>query len=271
MENQSSISSSGSEASSSGEQSQQPGQSAAEYMRELQSMRGEVESLKAEKNGLTAKFERVSKAFSDKDGGDDRADEDPDARFLDTYLEAALEDQKQGGKGLPLTTKLAMETAALKKQLREMQAELKRHGQRQDFMASPDTKYDTDAYSTIDMQVQEAVEGMYGEVPPHLFDAITKDISNEIKNLKKNNPEAWNQIRRNPEYLKRLGMHFVEKAIPPKARQMLQAEKERNTPMSMSEMRQAMKEADEIRDPQARGQIKEQIRQKLLEEMYNRR
>jgi hypothetical protein len=51
---------------------------------------------------------------------------------------------------------------------------------------------------------------------------------------------------------------------------MLNAEKERNTPMHMSELRQAMKEADDIRDPQARTQIKEQIRQKLLEEMYNR-
>jgi hypothetical protein len=242
--------------------------SASDYLKELQSMKGEVATLRKEKDSLSSRFEKASKAFS----GEPEAGQegDPDEAFLNMYLEEALEDQKRGGKGLPLTTKLAMENVAVKKELREMKKMVEALKGRQEFEGSPEAKYDRDAYSQLDMQVQDALADIYGEGQPHLFDAVTKQLAAEIKSIKAKSPETWNQIRRNPEYLKRLGMHFVEQAIPPKARQMLNAEKERNTPMHMSELRQAMKEADDIRDPQARTQIKEQIRQKLLEEMYNR-
>lgn len=233
-------------------------QGAGDYLRELQ-------SVKQENQGLTSQFNKIKAAFSDDAG----KEVDPDDKMLDMYLEAALEDQKQGGKGLPLTTKLAMELVATKKAMKEMQAAIKQMSGRQEFDSRPDTKYDQDAYSTLDMSIQEAIGSIYGEENPSMFKAVTEQLANEINSIKANKPEMWAQIRRNPEYLKRLGMHFVEKCVPKKAREMMTAERERNTPMTQSDLAQALREANELRDPQARSKVKEAIRQKMLEVRYS--
>ena len=68
-----------------------------------------------------------------------------------------------------------------------------------------------------------------------------------------------------------MSMYFVEKKIPPRAREMLNAEKEQSTPMTMKELDQAFKEADSIKDPRARGEVRAAIRQKKLEMSFNRR
>ena len=249
--------------------------SASDYLSEL---KGKVDSLESERGELKGAVERSSKmverlssAFKDEQGDDEGDDDSRDQKILDMFLDAALEDQKAGGKGMPLTTKLAMETVGLKKQLREMQAMIKDLGAKQQITSSPDYKYDQDAFAHVDMQVQQAIESIYGSVDNNLFEAVSKDISKEIKNLKENKPQVWEQIRRNPEYLRRMSLHFVEQKIPPRAREMLNAEKERNTPMTMKELDQAFKEADAIKDPRARAEIRASIRQKKLELSFNRR
>jgi hypothetical protein len=248
--------------------------SASDYLNEL---KGKVDGLEKERGELkgaversTKMVERISSAFKDEQP-EDEDDDTRDQRLLDMFLDAALEDQKSGGKGMPLTTKLAMETVGLKKQLREMAAAMKDLSTKQQVSTSAEFKYDQDAFSKIDMQVQDAISSIYGDVDQHLFEAVSKDIGKEIQRLKTDKPQAWEQIRRNPEYLKRMSMHFVEKKIPPRAREMLNAEKEKNTPMTDKELRQAFKEADVIKDPRARAEVRAAIRAKMLESSFNRR
>ena len=257
----------------SSEQSQsQDNGSATDYLEELKGKVSEIDSERVELRGAVERsnktLERIQSAFKEESGDDEPDDEVKDQRLLDMFLDAAMEDQKAGGKGMPLTTKLAMETVGLKKMLREIRSELGRLGETQKVTSSPEFKYDQDAYSKIDMQVQDSIAAIYGEVDPHLFEAVSKDIGKEIQRLRTESPKTWEEIRRNPEYIRRMSMHFVEKKIPPKAREMLREEKERNTEMSDKELHKAMKEADLIKDPSARSEIKAAIRQKILERSY---
>jgi hypothetical protein len=269
METNSPNSSSGTPVSGEGHTSTEGGD-AHEY---LDSLSSEVKSLREEKSRMSSQMKehgetlsRVKKAF----GGEEkeRTPDDEDQDFLDMYLEEALEDQKKGGKGLPLTTKLAMELVAARKDLRAMKADMAKLGKGQEQLYDPNLQYDREAYGSLDMQVQNSLHSIYGEINPYMFDSVTKAMADEIKTLKAQKPQVWAEIRRNPEYQKRMAMHFVSKSVPPKARQIMEDERERNTPMTMKELNQAMREADEIRDVGQRTKIKESIRQKILEERF---
>jgi hypothetical protein len=252
--------------------------SASDYLSELKGEVGELKKDRSELRGAVDRsnrtLERIQSAFKDEpqNSEDEEDDTGRDQKLLDMFLDAALEDQKAGGKGMPLTTKLAMETVALKKELREVRAALKDFGNRQTVTSSADYKYDQDAYSQMDMRVQDAIGSIYGgEVDEHLFEAVSKDIGKEITRLKNEKPQVWEQIRRNPEYIKRMALYFVEKKIPPRAREIMMADKEKATPMGMNELRQAFREADSIKDPRARQEIKEAIRQKTLELSFGKK
>lgn len=253
----------------------EPQGSATDYLADLQGKVSEIDSERVELKGAVERsnrtLERIQSAFKDESSDEAEDDDSKDQKLLDMFLDAALEDQKSGGKGMPLTTKLAMETVGLKKMLREIRSEMSRLGETQKMALSPEYKYDNDAFSQIDSQVQTAIKGIYNEVDPYLFEAVSKDIGKEIQRLKKESPSTWEEIRRNPEYIRRMSLHFVEKKIPPKAREMLRVEQEKATPMTLQEMRQAFKEADQIKDIKSRNEIKTAIRQKMLEFSYKPR
>ena len=249
--------------------------SATDY---LESLKGDIEGVKedvkskSEKIDRSAKMaERLERVFRDEADDSNLSDDEKDARFLKQFKEAAEADKKAGGSGLPLTTRLAEENAELKKQMREIQKSLAALGNKHETSQSPEFKYDQAAFEKIDMQVQDSINSIYGEIDQNLFEAVSKDIVKEVKRLKEQSPKTWEEIRRSPEMIRRMSMYFVEKKIPPRAREMLNAEKEQSTPMTMKELDQAFKEADSIKDPRARGEVRAAIRQKKLEMSFNRR
>jgi hypothetical protein len=258
------------------ETSQTAEPTAAEYMAALQHLDGEVKGLKSERDSTSKAvrdnqetMDRIRRAVS---GEQETAEEvDPDSEFLNLFLDEALKDQKAGGQGLPLTTKLAMEAAAHKKEIRELKAMVQKLASGQQQQNDPEVLYDREAYGRMDLQIQGALKNIYGEINPRLFQAITAEVGGEIQRLKREKPQIWQEIRRNPDHMQRMSLHFVEKFVPPKARQMMLEDKERNTPMTRSELNQAMREADQIQDQGTRAKIKESIRQKILEEMVNKK
>lgn len=253
---------------------QQTSSATSDYLNEL---KGKVEGLESERVELKGAVEKSNKTLTrlqtalrdeaDGEGGDE-SDEEKDDRLLKMFREAAEDDRKNGGKGLPLTTRLAEENIQLRKMLREIKTDLGTLKETQKATSSPEYKYDQDAFSKIDMEVQEGISKIYGEIDQHLYEAVTKDINKEIQRLKKDSPQTWEEIRRNPADIRKMSMYFVEKKIPPRAREMLREEQERATPMTLGELKKAFKEADAIKDPRSRAEVRTNIRQKMLELTY---
>lgn len=192
---------------------------------------------------------------------------------LDYYLQQALEHERAGHK-IPLTTNLAVQFFQSQIALETERAEWKRTmttmQQKLDRVSNPDMRIDEQAFTSIDGHVISALDTIYGageeyfDQKKYQFRAVTSAIIDEIKDLKKNEPDLWDQIRRDPRRQQKMVLHFVERTIPPKARQILQDDQIRREPMAVNELWQAFREASEIQNPGERSRIRSMIRQEIL-------
>lgn len=198
---------------------------------------------------------------------------------LDQYLAAAVEAERQK-RPIPLTTNLAVQffqqQIEMLKEKQTHQTELADMKRQLAALSNPERQIDVTAYSNIDTQVHTALQQVYGDNDDyaaqrtHQFDAITKQIGSEIKELKKDDPDLWDRIRRDPKSQAKLVRHFVEKNIPPRARQILEEDHVKKTPMTTNELMEAFREAKEkIKDPREREQITSRIRQELLARKFS--
>lgn len=236
----------------------------------LEILQEENEGLKSKTSELETKhketsqvLDRIKSAFSD--GSDNIDPEDADKQFLDHYLEAALEAEKQG-RPIPLTAQLAVKLVEEKKRSRSIEAKMSKLEQQLQAISDPNMGYDNKAYADIDMTMQQAFEDLYGEVNPELMKAAANMAIKEVQRLQKTAPEKWDRIRRNDNLKKNFGMYFVEKVIPPKARQILNAEKLKNTPMNRAEILAAHRETHSDKIDQA---TQAKLRSKIREEFWS--
>lgn len=194
---------------------------------------------------------------------------------LDHYMQAAIEAERRG-QPIPLTTNLAIQLFQGKiEQEREREqlfgelAELKRT---LNVVNNPETHLDNATYQNIDTSVLGAMDVLYGrgpsDVKSYQFQAVTKAIGAEIRDLKRNDPELWSEIRRDPQRQAKMVQHFVKQTIPPKAREILMEDQVRREPMTTDELMSAFREADGIEDPGERQKIKVAIRQEIIGRKY---
>jgi hypothetical protein len=190
---------------------------------------------------------------------------------LDHYMQAAIEAERRG-QPIPLTTNLAIQLFQGKiEQEREREnfgselAQLKAILARVD---NPETQIDNQTYQNIDTSVLRSLDVLYGKEPndvkSYQFQAVTKAIGAEIRDLKRNDPELWSEIRRDPQRQAKFVQHFVKQTIPPKAREIMQEDQIRREPMSVDELYSAFREAGNIEDPKERQRIKTAIRQEII-------
>lgn len=195
---------------------------------------------------------------------------------LDYYLSEAVEAEKRG-RPLPLTTNLAVQFFQSRiehlKERADMQKELQALRQQTQQAADPQHAINVHAYSSMDSFVKQGLDSLYGrdarfgDQKRYQFDAITKQMGDELKLIMQHKPQAWEQMRRDPEVLKKFSYHFLKKNIPPAAVQIIEQENLSKTEMSSDELWSAFREAGQIQDPQERAQLREQIRIKILERM----
>lgn len=190
---------------------------------------------------------------------------------LDHYMQAAIEAERRG-QPIPLTTNLAIQLFQGKiEQERERErlygdiAQLK---QAMKQAQNPDNQVDNITYQNLDTSVLQAMDVLYGREPSDVksyqFQAVTKALGAEIRDLKRNDPELWAEIRRDPNRQASMVRHFVKQTIPPKAREILMEDQIKREPMGTDELYQAFREADGIDDPKERQRIKTAIRQEII-------
>jgi hypothetical protein len=198
---------------------------------------------------------------------------------LDHYLQAAV-DAERNGRPIPLTVNLAVHQfqsqIAAAKENQKLQKELRDLRAKADRATDPNAQIDTTAYSHMDTFVQNSLETIFGPEGQNdaqktaQFKAITSQLADEIRDLKKEQPQTWDRIRRDPGKLKKMVNHFVEQNMPPKARQIIEQERLQREPMSVRELQTAFAQAASIEDPRERANVRAQIRQSILERTYGR-
>lgn len=197
---------------------------------------------------------------------------DPDEQFLDTYLQAAV-DAEKAGSPIPLTTNLAVKLIEQAKRNQELEKRLAQiEGKARDY-EDPVRVADQRAFESIDSMLVQTLGNMYGEgnYAPQLVTSTANMIVEEIKRLKSQTPEIWDQIKRNPQYQAKMVQHFAQKNIPDRFKQAAQREELQNYKMQAPELMQAFREANEIQDPSARAKVKEQIRQQLFSSLWEQK
>ncbi len=172
---------------------------------------------------------------------------------IDQYLEAALAAER-AGKPIPLTVNAAIKGLQFKiealndkkahqKEMADMKAQLAR-------LSDPGNRIDEQAFSAMDSHLTSALHTIYGpgdEDTKNLqFEAISKQIGKEIRDLRKEDPEMWDRIRRDKNAQNKMVNHFVKKSIPPRARQIMEEDEIRRTPLGIGELRAAWNEAKEL-------------------------
>lgn len=294
MDNQETL---GSSSDSSSADPSQGGDTGVDFQALFQQTNQQLEQTKEEANRFSRELSSVKEASSKSSEaldkikaalmGDDGEPADPvqaqvselEAK-MDQVLQIAIESER-AGKPIPLTVSTAVDAlkaqiesvkyrAATDKKLAEMERRLA-------DAANPSKAIDQTAYNNMDSNIQTALNAIYGnsdeyeEVKQAQFNSISSQIIAEIRDLQKNDPQMWDKIRRNPKAQQNLVTHFVKKTIPPRARQIMEEDNIKKTPMGTDELLNAFREAKELasKDPRAAAYVSE-IRQELLARMMER-
>jgi hypothetical protein len=233
----------------------------------------ELASVKEESQRNRQEFQKVSKTLDNIKGAfgphaEPTVDFDAQEKEeLDYYLNAALEAEK-AGRPIPLTAKLAVAKYEQSKRIRALEGKISELTKGVSTLADPETTYDNNAYAALETNVYNTIQSIYGEFDQHVGKACGEKLATEIKRIKKENPQGWNQIRSNPKHLESLAMYAVEKVIPPKAREIMKADSIKNTKMGRQDLLRALRENQEqTKDPALRNELHKKIRRDFLAEM----
>lgn len=251
---------------------------ASKTARELQSVRTDAQKA----NETISKLKSVFDPDSGKAADPYESEKERLNQELDEYINAAMEHDRRGTP-IPLTINNAVSN--IKFQLRSLEKEktyeeeTKRLREEVKRLSNPGHSIDQTAFSNIDSHVINSLEQIYGPGDEYTdqknaqFQAVTGQIANEIRDLKENDPQMWDRIRRDRNAQTKLVNHFVKKNIPPKARQIMEQDEIRRTPLGYDELVNAFREAKELaaegKDPKARQYVT-QLRQELLSRVWEK-
>lgn len=234
------------------------GQILAQQQHELARTGKTVEALRSELGKSHDIIGRVQKAFTGEQEEKLSPYQQRMRQFdeLAEYLDQeALESQRRGGQGLPITTKIGKQLAEygreaearaekLEQELEQIKAQLKRQ-------QNPAYQGLERAAFIMEGMVDEGLQQMYGADPgtkqirAAQFNAVTARINEEIKDLMQNDPEALLKVQRNPKVMRNMVNHFMAEMLPPKVKAMMDEERIKNEPMDSRSLFQAFAEARE--------------------------
>lgn len=235
----------------------------------------ELDGLKSEYKKTSDFNERIRRAVvGDEEEKKKPGKKDKYGQLMDHYLAQDLDMQKKHGQGMPLTTNLAVEffEHAMEQESRwdQAQSELAELKNLVKQLTNPMNRLADNAYASIDSSVIDALETIYGrgedamDVKRAQYGAVSQLVGNELKRLRQEEPDLYEEVIRDPKKQARLARHFVERNLPPRARQMIQEDAIKRTPMSNAELMQAFREAGQMQDPDQRAKVREKIRQEML-------
>jgi hypothetical protein len=166
---------------------------------------------------------------------------------------------------MPLTVEIATQLHQTQRQLQAALAKIEAQEAKQQRLSDPVISQENQAFSRMDTHLLNRVEEFYGEENPFIADAVSQLVADEIRDLKKHEPDTWKKVMRSEALQKKLVDHFVKEVVPPNARKLLHEVNEAVTPIGHSDLAEAWEEAQQIEDPRTRSEVMTLLRQKMLE------
>lgn len=224
----------------------------------LDQTRQEVNQVRGESAAARQTLERLQRALSgdedrDRQAGRQRSEKTTALKAqLDEYLQAALDAERRGSP-IPLTTNLAVQffeqAIAGEKDKAALEAELAKMRSKIEQATDPAQSLAMTAYTDIDGKIITALNTIYGagdeyeDVKQGQFKAIADMVVGELRHMQRDDPAKYDQIIRQPNARAGLVRRFVERAIPPRARAIMQQDNLERTEMSIDETLGALRQA----------------------------
>lgn len=252
-----------------------------EQGKQLGSLKSELEETKkkfANTEGIFSKMKNIFTGKEEQKPDPVKAKKSQHEQSMDYVLSQVLAAQKQG-REMPVTAKIGTDLYALASDYEErfakQQEVIDKLNQKIEMLSSPDTSLDVNAGHRLETMLMGALDTVYGDtddstrIKAAQFDSAARLIGEEIKDLKENDPQKWNRIRRDQSAMQKMVNHFVKMTIPPKAREIMEKEHIENEPTSIQDLWAAFKEAKEasVKDPRFK-EIAEKIRHEILEHEF---
>lgn len=255
----------------------------AAQVEELSGQKKTIATLRSELDGTKNVLGRMREIFAPAKEKPKESQKIDEMTELDRLLdEASIQDQRRGGSGLPLTTKIGKQLSDFARSAIEKNSNLEREIQdlkrRVDTENSPAFRDFQKTISGAETFVEDALEALYpgdehkdvkGYQSSAVMDLVKREIrdmvdKNEIDNIKK---------LKNPKVVREMVNHFMAQILPPKVRTMLDNERIANTPETEESLLANLKEAQEKfkgaktkKEQEQYGRIAKEIRGKYFAE-----
>lgn len=249
-------------------------------------LRQQLDSYNKENEQHRRTFQRLQKAFTGEegDGKDGKGGKKSDPKLqqygdsLDFLLTSALKAQQQDGRGFPITAQMgsdfyefAMDQLKRNNELTEQLAALTDQVKKQ---GNPRKTLWDQSMMDFDNRIRNAMSVIYGADDTYemqrdaQWDAVSKQIFTELKDLSESEPETLDQILRSPQARERMVSHFVKLNIPPRARQILEEQRMQQTVQTTGDLEKAWVQARDIPDDRERSRVQTMIRQAWWEQRH---
>jgi len=252
----------------------------AEQVNELTGQKKIIEGLRTELDGTKNVLGRMRDIFAPQEKKTSKIDEMTELdRLLD---EAALEDQKRGGKGLPLTTKIGKNLSDFARTAIEKNTHLEKElldlKRRVETESSPAYRDFQKVLGGAETFVEDALEELYPgsenkDVKGYQASAIMDLVRKEIKEMVDKNETDNIKKLKNPKVVRNMVNHMMAQILPPKVRTMMDNERIANTPeteesllSSLKEVQEKFKKAESKKEQEQYGRIAKEIRGKYFAE-----
>lgn len=253
----------------------------AEQVNELTGQKKIIENLKSELDGTKNVLGRMRDIFAPPEKKTKEVAKIDEMAELDRLLdEAALEDQKRGGKGLPLTTKIGKNLSDFARTAIEKNTHLERElldlKRRVETESSPAYRDFQKVLGGAETFVEDALEELYPgtehkDVKGYQAQAIMDLVRKEIKEMVDKNETDNIKKLKNPKVVRNMVNHMMAQILPPKVRTMMDNERIANTPeteesllTSLKEVQEKFKKAESKREQEQYGRIAKEIRGKYF-------
>lgn len=239
-----------------------------EFLRSLtgqvQHSQREAKAARDEARKASERFERMERAFKGDDEGGKK-----EHSIYDEVLEEAIAAEREGRGGIPLTVKLSEKLRTTEERLVQAIETIEKLTKQGQMLSDPAVVQENDAFSKIDVYTQKAIEQIYGDHHPAVFDAVTKSMVADIREMKKDDPELWRKVVVNPSMQRKLVNHHLSQVVPPNARKMMLEHAESQQPFTRRDSLSALQEVRNIENPRQRAEAQKLARYSLWENMVS--
>lgn len=217
-----------------------------------------------------APVRKLGRAFSDEDdspkqrqGKGSPSQAALDQAWLDEFLDTMVAQHAQGNR-MPMTTKLGVKAGEIERKVFEQEATIEELKRLLALRSNPQYEADMRTFGVMDNMILSELEELFGEADPIMHDSVAEKVKIYLDQIRDQNPESWEKIRRSENLQARIIKAHVASFVPPKARAMLAAQREAATEITQEEFREALVQVRQL-PPELRARAQAIVRSSLFE------